>query len=94
MFAGDLEKLLADADEDSSSPEGKIRKEQQSSDSSQGRLVLPKKCNFCNKVVKYSKANRTCEKLTICETFSADHRSDDLHWKNAMHSLDLPPRRS
>ena len=62
----DLEKLQADADQDSSSTEEKIRREQRSSDSSQGRLVLSKKCIFCNKVGKYSKVNRTCEKLTLC----------------------------
>ena len=50
--------------------EEKIRREQQSSDSSQRQLVLPKKCIFCNKVGKYSKANRTRKKLTLCQTFS------------------------
>ena len=70
----DLEKLQADADQDSSSPEEKIRRGQRSSDSSQGRLVLPKKCIFCNKVGKYFKTNRTREKLTPRQTFSADDK--------------------
>ena len=42
----DLEKLQVDADQVSSSPEEKIRREQWSSDSSQGRLVLPEKRFF------------------------------------------------
>ena len=67
----DLQKLEADAYQDSSSPDEKIRRKQRSSDSSQGRLVLPKKGIFFNKVGKYSKANRTRDKLNLCQTFSA-----------------------
>ena len=70
----DLEKLQSDAVLDRSSPEKKIRREQRSSDGSQGRLVLQKKCIFCNKVSKYSKENRTREKLTLCQTISVDDK--------------------
>ena len=74
MQIDDLDKLQANADQDSSSPKEKIRREQRSSDSSQGRLVLPMKCIFCNRVGKYSKANKTSKKLTFCQTFSADDK--------------------
>ena len=51
----DLEKLQADADQDSSSSEEKIRREQRSSNSSQGRLALPKKCIFAIRLASISR---------------------------------------
>ena len=40
---------------------------------------------FCNRVGKYSKANKTSEKLTFCQTFSADDkvRRSALEKRNA-----------
>ena len=90
----DLEKLKADTDQDSSSSEEKIRRQQRSSDSSQGRLVLPKKCIFCDKVGKYFKAIRTLEKLSLCQTFSADDKARRSALEKGDAQLISLPRRS